>query len=195
VYVCRSHQEVYDRFKQIMGVKNVLGAENTECVIQEFLEGKEYVVDSVSRDGKHKVVAVWEYDKRPTNGAPFVYFGLRLKSADEKRVQDLIKVATDLVEHGCGSLVAVHSDEDVPVVERHGAGAGVEVPQSLLDGVFGIVITLSQATEYRRWWGIELQVIDFAICWIASSSDNALHQQLIRNFDQNKDVWTDTQAT
>jgi len=32
----------------------------------------------VSRAGKHKVVAVWEYDKRPVNGAPFVYFGQRL---------------------------------------------------------------------------------------------------------------------
>jgi hypothetical protein len=31
-------------------------------------------VDLVSRDGQHKVVAFWRYDKGPANGAPFVYF-------------------------------------------------------------------------------------------------------------------------
>lgn len=43
---------------------------------QEFLRGKEYVVDSVSRDGVHKTMNVWVYDKRPANGSAFVYFGM-----------------------------------------------------------------------------------------------------------------------
>ena len=42
---------------------------------QEFLRGKEYVVDHVSRDGIHKTTMVFVYDKRPVNGAQFVYFG------------------------------------------------------------------------------------------------------------------------
>jgi hypothetical protein len=42
---------------------------------REFLQGPEYVVDHVSRDGVHKTVMVWVYDKRPANGGDFVYFG------------------------------------------------------------------------------------------------------------------------
>lgn len=42
--------------------------------MQELLDGDEWAVDIVSRDGRHKVVALWRYDKGPANGAPFVYF-------------------------------------------------------------------------------------------------------------------------
>jgi len=60
-------------------------------VVQEFLEGKEYVVDSVSRNGVHKVITIWEYDKRACNGTNFVYFGMRLRSGEGKKEQELIK--------------------------------------------------------------------------------------------------------
>ena len=44
--------------------------------VQEYLKGDEYVIDTVSRSGVHKCVAIWKYDKRPLNGAPVVYYGL-----------------------------------------------------------------------------------------------------------------------
>lgn len=37
---------------------------------------REYVVDHVSRDGEHKTVMLWVYDKRPANGAAFVEYGM-----------------------------------------------------------------------------------------------------------------------
>jgi hypothetical protein len=37
---------------------------------------KEYVVDHVSRNGVHKTMMCWVYDKRPKNGSQFVYFGM-----------------------------------------------------------------------------------------------------------------------
>ena len=40
------------------------------------------MVDTVSRDGEHKCVALWKYDKRVANGSPVVYFGMRLVAAD-----------------------------------------------------------------------------------------------------------------
>ena len=46
--------------------------------------GEEYVVDTVSRDGVHKCVALWKYDKRAANGVQgaVVYFGMQLLAAD-----------------------------------------------------------------------------------------------------------------
>lgn len=32
-------------------------------LVQEFMVGVEYVVNCVSRDGEHKVVSLWRYDK------------------------------------------------------------------------------------------------------------------------------------
>lgn len=57
------------RFKQIIGHTNQLNITNGAVVVQEYLEGKEYVVDTVSRDGVHKCSAIWVYDKRAVNGA------------------------------------------------------------------------------------------------------------------------------
>jgi len=41
-------------------------------VVQQYLRGDEWIVDTVSRDGEHKVVALWRYRKGERNGAPFV---------------------------------------------------------------------------------------------------------------------------
>ena len=53
---------------------------------------QEYVVDSVSIEGIHKTVAIWEYDKRSANGAKFVYYGMRLyESETGEREDELVK--------------------------------------------------------------------------------------------------------
>jgi biotin carboxylase len=78
VTLCVNANEVKTAFDSIFGKVNGLGKINTAVLVQEYLEGLEYVVDIVSRDGKHKVVAVWVYDRRESNGAGFVLYGQRL---------------------------------------------------------------------------------------------------------------------
>mmetsp|Transcript_139328 Transcript_139328/g.277874 ORF Transcript_139328/g.277874 Transcript_139328/m.277874 type:complete len:495 (-) Transcript_139328:6-1490(-) len=78
VRLCCSIDDARRYQERVVGLHNQYGILNSAVVFQEFLVGTEYVVDTVSRAGNHKVVAVWEYDKRPMNGAPFVYFGQRL---------------------------------------------------------------------------------------------------------------------
>lgn len=75
VKLCHDMQEAQDHFELLMNSQMVNGGACPSVLAQEFLKGKEYVVDHVSRDGIHKTCMVWVYDKRPTNGAAFVYFG------------------------------------------------------------------------------------------------------------------------
>ena len=77
VTICNSKQEVRDAFLKLDGTRNVLGLTTYEVLVQEYLVGDEYVVDTVSRDGVHKCVAIWKYDKRIYNGSPVVYYGAR----------------------------------------------------------------------------------------------------------------------
>jgi biotin carboxylase len=93
VFLCDSIEEAETAFRSIFGKKNGLGLVNDGALVQEFLVGKEYVVDKVSRDGEHKLVAIWEYDKRPVNGANFVYFGMRLMECVSARSQELVAYA------------------------------------------------------------------------------------------------------
>lgn len=83
VVLCLSLEEAQRTFRSILGKVNGLGIENQAVLLQEYLEGNEYVVDTVSRNGEHKAVAIWKYDKRRVNDAAFVYFGLSLVPADD----------------------------------------------------------------------------------------------------------------
>ena len=90
VTLCRSESEVKAAFGNIMGKVNSLGCINAGVLVQEYLQGTEYVVDSCSLDGTHKVIALWEYDRRATNGAGFVLHGQRIMNTDEPRAEELI---------------------------------------------------------------------------------------------------------
>jgi biotin carboxylase len=86
VTLCESLQQVEDAWHKITST-SVFGARETHSnvLVQEFLQGKEYAVDMVSRNGDHKVAAVWRYDKRPANGAAFCYFKTELVDDDSAR--------------------------------------------------------------------------------------------------------------
>jgi hypothetical protein len=75
VKLCHNFEEAKEHFDVLMHSQMVNGGDCSAVLCQEFLRGKEYVVDHVSRDGKHKTSMVWVYDKRPANGCAFVYFG------------------------------------------------------------------------------------------------------------------------
>jgi len=93
VIKCTSLAEVKEAFYKINGTMNRLGVINEGVLVQEFLNGPEYVVDSVSRDGLHKITAIWEYDKRAANGHFNVYFGTYLRAASGQLEESLVKYA------------------------------------------------------------------------------------------------------
>ncbi|GKZ00895.1 hypothetical protein MPSEU_001041100 [Mayamaea pseudoterrestris] len=83
VHVSCNDDQTTDAWNQIVSTKVFGSAEQHSTVlVQEFLEGEEYAVDVVARDGEYKVAAVWKYDKRPANGAPFCYFRTNLVDCD-----------------------------------------------------------------------------------------------------------------
>jgi hypothetical protein len=102
VFCCTSEEEVKKGFDKINGAINGLGVVNEGVLIQEFLEGTEYVVDTVSRDGVSKVTAIWEYDKRHVNDQFNVYFGMKVSAASCERSE--VRAQPAVLE--AGSLLA-----------------------------------------------------------------------------------------
>jgi len=90
VKLCKTKEEARSHFNLLMEGQRKCGAQGAAVLCQEFLKGKEYVIDCVSRDGVHKCVMVWVYDKRPTNGAAFVYYGMIPVAADSEIAKLLI---------------------------------------------------------------------------------------------------------
>jgi len=107
VSICNSEDEVRAAYRGLEGTKNVLGLTNYAVLLQEYLSGDEYVVDTVSRNGVHKCVAIWKYDKRKFNGAPVVYFGMRFLPIDaEPRLRGMVEYTFNVldslhIKNGC----------------------------------------------------------------------------------------------
>jgi biotin carboxylase len=101
VALCSNKDEVQAALKRIQSHTNLCGNKNASALVQEYLEGTEYVVDTVSRGGKHKVTAMWRYDKRKVNGGAFVYFGLYLEETsapDKQEMIEYVKKCLDALE-------------------------------------------------------------------------------------------------
>lgn len=66
------------------------GSNDAGVLVQEYLCGKEYVIDHVSRDGIHKTNMVWTYDKRPANDSAHCYFGMKTVPSESPVAKQLI---------------------------------------------------------------------------------------------------------
>ncbi len=63
VTVCDTPEESAAALRGILTATTVFSETNTAAVVQEYLVGGEYVVDTVSRDGPHRATDVWKYSK------------------------------------------------------------------------------------------------------------------------------------
>lgn len=74
LFFAHSEAEVVKAFKALVNQPDESGNINHEVLIQEYLEGDEYVINTTSRDGKHVVTDIWKYSKRLTpDGLHIVY--------------------------------------------------------------------------------------------------------------------------
>jgi biotin carboxylase len=98
VHLCETAEQAVAAFHAVHGQINGLGQINDGVLVQECLQGTEYAVDGVSRDGVYKVLAVWEYDKRSVNGANFVYFGMTLRDPSDPKVRTVVEYAREVIK-------------------------------------------------------------------------------------------------
>lgn len=63
VHYCTNGQEAARAFHALYGQRDVMGMVNRAVLVQEFISGPEYVVDTVSLDGVHRLSTLWTYGK------------------------------------------------------------------------------------------------------------------------------------
>ncbi len=73
VFICRSEASVAHAAKSILDSWTIFGSQNSEVLIQSYLEGDEYIVDTVSHGGHMYVCGVWRYEKTFINSERRVY--------------------------------------------------------------------------------------------------------------------------
>lgn len=64
VFFCDSIEALRSAHATIMAADNRFGLRNQTVLAQQYLSGDEYFINTISRDGVHHIVEVWQYHKR-----------------------------------------------------------------------------------------------------------------------------------
>ncbi|MEU9119075.1 ATP-grasp domain-containing protein [Streptomyces sp. NPDC048506] len=98
VYICHDAAEVASAAERVLASVDIFDRPNTEALVQSFLAGTEYIVDTVSVDGRHYVCGVWEYEKRLLDSGSRIYDRDVLLDPDAAPVPDLIAYIHTVLE-------------------------------------------------------------------------------------------------
>merc|ERR1719461_1062620 len=139
---CQSPDEVREAFFDLIG-RDCYGNVCKGTLIQEFLEGTEHIVNTVTVDGKHKVVGVFQYDKRNAYGSDFVYFGIRAMGDDHPHFASMIDYALNVLnavefDNGAAHLEIMLTNRGPVLVECNcriaGCAGDIDKCEELLSG-------------------------------------------------------------
>lgn len=63
VFICADRAEVVSAAERVLKTTDIFGNNNEEVLIQSYLKGPEYIVDTVSSAGSKYVCGIWKYEK------------------------------------------------------------------------------------------------------------------------------------
>ncbi|MFC9890193.1 ATP-grasp domain-containing protein [Streptomyces pilosus] len=154
VSVCDSPAESVAAYERIRRAVNDFGVRNEGVVAQRYLSGTEFVVNTVSRDGRHRVTDTWRYRKIDVNGVRDRINGiLSLPPSDPRwsRLRDYAHRVLDAlgIAHGPAHLEIIMTSDGPRLVELGARLCGSDVARyaALVTGESQIDRTVQAYTD------------------------------------------------
>ncbi len=138
---CGSPEDSLDYFEQMQNMFNLSGSVSP-ILIQEHIGGTEYVVNSLSIDGRHKITDVWRYEKIIDRDGVLIYDTMVLVDRLVPGMQELLQYdykvldAVGMKNGACHNEIKV--DDNGPVlIETNARIMGGNCTREYLDEIFG----------------------------------------------------------
>ena len=155
VRICLDREEMIDSINQLFDNVNYYGDKIDELLIQERINGIEYIVNTVTHKGIHRVTLVWKYNKVKTAEGAIVYDSCEtvneLSLGEAEMIEYAYKVA-DALEIQYGPVHGEYMiDEKGPVlIEVNCRPCGGGMPATFLDRISGQHETDSILDSYLK---------------------------------------------
>jgi hypothetical protein len=98
VRVCEDRAHALNAFDELIGRRNRLGRVNNKVLTQEFLEGTQYFVNTVSWAGTHLTSDIWRLYRRRRPGGAYLFESMTLQDSVgpiESELRDYVEAALD----------------------------------------------------------------------------------------------------
>ncbi|MBA8827776.1 biotin carboxylase [Saccharopolyspora lacisalsi] len=133
VRVCRTAEQARHACENVLGHVDLLGATNHRALVQDYLDGDEYIVNTVTLGGVHKVVEVWRCTKyQDQAGSPIYDHHQAVPRGDavgEAVVAYTKQAITALgIEHGAGHSEVMMTSTGPVLVETGARLMGTVLP-------------------------------------------------------------------
>lgn len=155
VRICSNRQEMIDTIKYLFDGVNRFGDNIEELLLQEKINGVEYIVNTVSHKGIPRVTMVWKYNKIKTSEGAMVYDSCETVNELGLGEAEMVEYAYDVaralgIEYG-----PVHGeymiDEKGPVlIEVNCRPMGGDMPADFVDRISGQHETDSILDSYLK---------------------------------------------
>lgn len=142
VRMCLNKDEMIEELTELFQKTNSFGFENTKLLIQECINGEEYIVNTVSCKGEHRVTSVWKYHKIITTDGAIIYDTCKTVNELNLGEAEMIEYAYDVADALGIQYGPVHGeymlDEKGPVlIEVNCRPCGGHMSAPFLDKIFG----------------------------------------------------------
>lgn len=140
--MCSSRTEVIDSLEELFTYENYYGDKINKFIIQERIIGKEYIVNTVSCNGSHRITTMWEHIKTFTPSGDHVLESTLTINELSLGESDLIEYAYDVLDALEIKYGGVHGeylvDEKGPVlIEVNCRPMGSSMDAKYLDRISG----------------------------------------------------------
>ena len=156
VRTCSNKEEMIETLEQFLAHStNYYGDEDIEFLVQERINGEEYIVNTVSCKGKHQVTLIWKYTKIKTPEGAIVYDSSRTVNELSIGEAEMVEYAYDVVDAIGIEYGPVHGeymiDDDGPVlIEVNCRPCGANMEAKFLNRISGQHETDSILDSYLK---------------------------------------------
>ncbi|MFJ5549892.1 ATP-grasp domain-containing protein [Streptomyces sp. NPDC093225] len=147
VSFCDSPEESVAAFLALAPADDVFSQPNNGAVAQEYLAGTEYMVNTVSRDGRHHLCDVWRTTRVSANGVVDLCDALLLIDSGERVVESLREYAFQVLD----ALGIAHGPAHVEIRMTPAGPCLVEVGARIAGGGIPASASLGIGESQLEW--------------------------------------------
>ena len=142
LFLCDNLEDVEEAARKILTMNDFMGKPITEMLVQERIVGPEYIVNTVSCEGTHRLNSILRYKKEKTEEGGYIYdyveFVTKLEADHGLLVEYALQVA-EAIHFNSGIIHGEYMiDEKGPVlIEVNCRPMGCTMPAEYLDLIFG----------------------------------------------------------